>query len=37
MKFAGIAAQDPEMVSELKRIEQIVDENFGKIEEEDWK
>ncbi len=37
MKFAGIAAQDPEMVAELKRIEQIVDENFGQIEEEDWK
>jgi len=25
------------MVAELKRIEQIVDENFGQIEEEDWK
>ena len=37
MKFAGIAAQDPEMVAELKRIEQIVDENFGQIEGEDWK
>lgn len=37
MKFAGIAAQDPEMVAELKRIEQIVDENFGQVEGEDWK
>jgi hypothetical protein len=37
MKFAGIAANDPEMVEELKRIEQIVDENFGQIEEEEWK
>ena len=37
MKFAGIAANDPEMLEELKRIEQIVDENFGQIEEEEWK
>ena len=37
MKFAGIAANDPEMATELKRIEQIVDENFGQIEEEEWK
>jgi metal-responsive CopG/Arc/MetJ family transcriptional regulator len=37
MKFAGIAANDPEMVAELRRIEQIVDENFGQIEEEEWK
>ena len=36
MKFAGIAANDPEMLEELKRIEQIVDENFGQIEEEEW-
>lgn len=33
MKFAGIAADDPEMVAELKRIEKIVAENFGRIEE----
>jgi hypothetical protein len=37
MKFVGIAADDPEMVAELKRIEQIVDENFEQIEEEEWK
>ncbi len=37
MKFAGIAASDPEMVAELKGIEQIVEENFGQIEEEEWK
>lgn len=37
MKFAGIAAHDPEMVAELKRIEQIVEENFEQIEEEEWK
>lgn len=37
MKFAGIAANDPEMVAELRRIEQIVDENFERIDEEDWK
>jgi hypothetical protein len=35
MKFAGIAASDPEMVAELKRIEQIVDENFGQIKEQE--
>ncbi len=37
MKFAGIAANDPEMVEELMRIQQIVDENFGQIDEEEWK
>ncbi len=36
MKFAGIAANDPEMVAELKRIEQIIDENFEQIEPEQW-
>ena len=37
MKFAGIAANDPEMVAELKRIEHIVDEHFEQIEPEQWK
>ncbi len=37
MNFAGIAANDPEMVAELKRIERIVDESFGQVDEEDWK
>ena len=37
MKFAGIAANDPEMVAELRRIEQIVDENFEQIDAEEWK
>jgi len=37
MKFAGIAANDPEMVEEFMRIEQIVDENFEQIDEEEWK
>jgi hypothetical protein len=35
-KFARIAAKNPEMVVELKRLEQIVDENFEQIEEEEW-
>jgi hypothetical protein len=37
MKFAGIAANDPEMVAELTRLERIVEENFEQIEEEEWK
>ena len=37
MKFAGIASHDPEMQAELRRIEQIVEENFAQIEEEEWK
>jgi hypothetical protein len=37
MKFAGIAAGDPEMVAELKRIEQVVDETFEQIDAEEWK
>lgn len=31
MKFAGIAANDPEMVAELMRLERIVEENFMQI------
>lgn len=37
MKFAGIAANDPEMVAELMRLERIGEENFEQIEEEEWK
>jgi hypothetical protein len=37
MKFAGIAANDPEIVAELMRLERIVEENFEQIEEEEWK
>lgn len=37
MKFAGIAANDPEVVAELMRLERIVEENFEQIEEEEWK
>jgi len=37
MKFAGIASNDPELAAELKRIERIVDESFGQVEEEEWK
>jgi hypothetical protein len=37
MKLAGIAANDPEMAAELKRIEVIVEENFEEIEAQDWR
>jgi hypothetical protein len=37
MKFAGIAANDPELAAELKRIEQIVNDNFEQIEAEEWR
>jgi hypothetical protein len=37
MKFAGVAANDPEMQAELKRIEHIVEENFAQVEEGEWK
>jgi hypothetical protein len=37
MKFAGIAAQDPEMIAEMKRMEKVIEENFGQIEEDQWK
>jgi hypothetical protein len=33
----GHAANDPEMVEKLRRNEQIVDENFEQIDEEEWK
>jgi hypothetical protein len=36
LKFAGIAANDPEMVAELKLIEQVVAKHFGQIDPEDW-
>jgi len=37
MKFAGCMAQDPEMKAELCRIEKIIEEEFGHVDEADWK
>jgi hypothetical protein len=37
MKFAGCMAQDPEMKAELIRIEKIIEEEFGHVDENDWK
>lgn len=37
MKFAGCMANDPEMLAELKRIDQIVEDEFGCVDEADWK
>jgi hypothetical protein len=37
MKIAGWAAKDPEMRAELNRLEQIVEEEFEQIDEDDWK
>ena len=37
MKFAGCMAKDPEMLAELIRIEKIIDDEFGQVDENDWK
>ena len=37
MKFAGCMASDPGMLAELKRIDQIVEDEFGRVDETDWK
>ena len=37
MKFAGCMAQDPEMKAELIRIEKIIEDEFGQVDEDDWK
>ena len=36
MKLAGCAANDPEMLAELKRIEKIIEQEFGVVDEKDW-
>jgi hypothetical protein len=35
--LSRIRIDDPEMVEKLRRNEQIVDENFEQIAEEEWK
>jgi len=37
MKFAGCLAKDPEMQAELKRINGIIEAEFGRVDPEDWK
>jgi len=37
MKFFGCLAQTPEMKAELKRISAIIEEEFGQVDERDWK
>jgi len=36
MKFSGCMANDPEMRIELKRIEELVEEEFGQVDEAEW-
>ena len=37
MKFAGCMAKDPEMLAELQHIEKIIENEFGHVDEDDWK
>jgi hypothetical protein len=37
MALAGCAANDPEMRAELRRIDKIIEEEFGQVDEADWK
>jgi hypothetical protein len=37
MKFAGCMANDPEMKTELRRIDKIIQDEFGQVDPEDWK
>ena len=35
-KFTGCMARDPEMRTEVERIDRLVEAEFGRIEEDDW-
>jgi len=37
MALAGCAANDPEMRAELRRIDKIIEDEFGHVDEADWK
>lgn len=37
MRFAGCMGTDPELKAELDRIGKIIEEEFGQIDEDDWK
>ena len=37
MKLAGCAAGDPEMMAELERIDKVIENEFGQIDDDDWK
>lgn len=37
MALAGCAANDPEMLVELRRIDKIIEDEFGHVDEADWK
>ena len=37
MKFAGCMAGDPESRAELKRMETLIRDEFGRVDEADWK
>jgi len=37
MQFYGCMATDPKLRTELRRIEQIIEDEFGQVDEADWK
>lgn len=37
MKFTGCMAKDPELLAELKRIDKVIEDEFGHVDEGDWK
>lgn len=37
MELTGCAANDPEMLIELRRIDKIIEDEFGHVDEADWK
>jgi hypothetical protein len=37
MQFAGCLAKDPALKAELARVSQIIEDEFGRVDEADWK
>ncbi|MFP4357638.1 MAG: hypothetical protein ACLFSZ_04260 [Puniceicoccaceae bacterium] len=37
LALAGCAADDPEMLEEIERIDGIIEDTFGRVDEDDWK
>ncbi len=37
LALAGCAADDPELLAEIERLDGIIEETFGQVDEDDWK
>jgi len=37
LALAGCAADDPELLAEIDRIDQTIEDTFGQVDKDDWK